>query len=347
MHGGGVGWGALLLAALLAGCRAAPPAVAVALPATAQAGLETRFGPDMVRLSGDGTEVARRLVDAVSLARRSIDAEIYEFYRPDLVAAMAAATRRGVRVRVLMDPTVTQDAATAATLRAAGAAVWFFPDGQYQIDHIKLLVVDGVTAFFGGMNWGSRSYLNHDFELELHGPHAACLESIFAGDVAHSGGPAGGGLAPAPCAWSGVRVATTFPYAGIQPEVLHAIDGATGDVFLEMYVLTDAGAISALVRAAERGVAVRVLLDPEQPQNRVALQQLAGGGVVARFYRSGGELLHAKAMVVDGHVLVIGSANWSRSGFTRNHELDAVLDSPALAQAALRRMETDWRASTG
>ena len=93
-------------------------------------------------------------------------------------------------------------------------------------------------------------------------------------------------------------------------------------------------------------MAVRVLLDPGQPLNRRALVRLAGGGALARFYRSSGEKLHAKAMVVDGHALVVGSANWTSSGFTRNHELDAILDSPTLAQAALQRMEADWRASS-
>jgi phosphatidylserine/phosphatidylglycerophosphate/cardiolipin synthase-like enzyme len=63
------------------------------------------------------------------------------------------------------------------------------------------------------------------------------------------------------------------------------------------------------------------------------------------YYHSHGELLHAKAMVVDGERLIVGSANWSRSGFTRNHELDAEFSSPSLAQTALAAMEADWRAS--
>jgi phosphatidylserine/phosphatidylglycerophosphate/cardiolipin synthase-like enzyme len=58
-----------------------------------------------------------------------------------------------------------------------------------------------------------------------------------------------------------------------------------------------------------------------------------------------GEKLHAKAMVADSRRLIVGSANWTSSGFLHNHELDAVIESARLASQALTRMEADWAAS--
>jgi phosphatidylserine/phosphatidylglycerophosphate/cardiolipin synthase-like enzyme len=49
--------------------------------------------------------------------------------------------------------------------------------------------------------------------------------------------------------------------------------------------------------------------------------------------------------VVDSRRLIVGSANWTSSGFLHNHELDAVIESARLASQALTRMEADWAAS--
>jgi phosphatidylserine/phosphatidylglycerophosphate/cardiolipin synthase-like enzyme len=67
---------------------------------------------------------------------------------------------------------------------------------------------------------------------------------------------------------------------------------------------------------------------------------------VVRFYRQfGDELLHAKLGIFDAAAVLFGSCNWSRSGFTRNHELDLLVREPKLALAFLSRMEQDWAAS--
>jgi phosphatidylserine/phosphatidylglycerophosphate/cardiolipin synthase-like enzyme len=104
-------------------------------------------------------------------------------------------------------------------------------------------------------------------------------------------------------------------------------------------------AIAALSEAARRGVAVFVLFDPNQDLNQLAATRLRDAGVHARLCRSHGEKLHAKAMEVDRHRLIVGSANWTSSGFLHNPELDAAIESPALASQALARRESDWNAS--
>ena len=45
---------------------------------------------------------------------------------------------------------------------------------------MKLLLVDGRVAYFGGVNWGPVSYLNRDYELRLEGPGVQHLEHVFA-----------------------------------------------------------------------------------------------------------------------------------------------------------------------
>jgi len=94
-------------------------------------------------------------------------------------------------------------------------------------------------------------------------------------------------------------------------------------------------------------VNLRVLLDPTQPQNAAVFGVLQPAGAVVRFYHQSAsdELLHAKLGIFDAETVLFGSCNWSRSGFTRNHELDLLVREPTLARTFLSRMDRDWTAS--
>jgi phosphatidylserine/phosphatidylglycerophosphate/cardiolipin synthase-like enzyme len=337
---------AALLAVSLLACGSAP-STETPLPTvdTHVAAASAILGDNRAELLTDGAVAAGRMRDLMSGAHSSIEAEIYEFDRADLADAMVAALRRGVKVTIVEDPTVGVNAATAARLRQAGADVLDFPVQQRQIDHVKLLIVDLTTAVFGGMNWGSHSWRNRDFDLAVSGPSVAHLAAIFAADVVRSGGRAA--LAAVPPDPEGFRLVATYPEAQVRPVVLDAIAAAKTEVFIEMYVMTDSEVIADLSEAARRGVAVFILFDPNQALNQRAAVHLREAGVHVRFYRTSGEKLHAKAMEVDRHRLIVGSANWTRSGFLHNHELDAAIESAALASQALARMESDWKVSAG
>jgi len=249
-----------------------------------------------------------------------------------------------VVVHVVYDQSVAANAPTAAALRMAAIDARPFPTGPSQIDHVKLLIVDKRLAVFGGMNWGRRSYLNHDFDVVIRGPAVRHLDSIFAGDEFRAGGS--GALSPPPPPDPpALRLVTTYPESAIRPEVVRVLAHSRRYVFIEMFVMSDPSVVVALEAAVARGVGAWVLLDPGQDLNQVTATRLRAAGVRTAFYRSRGEKLHAKAMVADGTTLVVGSANWTSSGLGHNHELDAVIDDPGLAARALARMEADWRAS--
>jgi len=168
--------------------------------------------------------------------------------------------------------------------------------------------------------------------------------SSFAADLVRSGQPAAAVTAPEALPGE-PTVLTSFPGEEIGRAVVSALENAHRSIKLESFVLTDKTTLRALEDAARRGVAVQALFDPGQDLNQAAVARLRPAGVQCRFYRSSGEKLHAKAAVVDGELLVVGSANWTASGFRHNHELDAVLRSRVLAAAVAARMELDWRAS--
>jgi cardiolipin synthase A/B len=336
---------ALIAITSLAGCAAVQaagrgsPAPAPLLGPTTP----VRLGPDQVTLLRSGTATFARLLALIDAARVSIHVEIYEFQRRDLADALCTALRRGVAVTVIDDPSELSSVATASLLRARGVDVVDYPIRSEMIDHVKLLVVDGRVAVVGGINWDTSSPANHDYDAEVSGPVVANLDRVFLRDLVTCGREVS---VPDPIADASILVAATLPGAEIRPLGLGLIGAARHSLDLELFVLTDTGIVHALEAAAQRGVRVRILLDPSQPSSDPSYDALRAAGIDVRWYRSSGELLHAKAMVADATSVLFGSANWSGGGFARNHELDIELPAaPAVAAAMLAQMDLDWIAS--
>jgi phosphatidylserine/phosphatidylglycerophosphate/cardiolipin synthase-like enzyme len=274
-------------------------------------------------------------------ARRRVWVEMYEFDRRDLVVALARARSLGADVRVIVDPSVAVSVRTERRLLGMGLAVRFYPldDRRHQIDHVKLLLTDS-EAVAGGMNWGLHSDRNHDYALEIRAPPLLTrLEAIFEQDWSLAGG------IPRPVVEAPGTVLQTAPGQEIRGALMGALHSARTTVSAEVFVLTDADVIAGLAAARRRGAVVRVLLDPGQDVNRPAFALLGAAGVAVHWFRVGpGAKLHAKAGLFDDRLL-LGSANWSVSGLSVNHELDLETDDRAVTAAFKARFDEDWRSA--
>jgi cardiolipin synthase len=158
-------------------------------------------GGNRVRLLRGGDELFPAIAAAVAEARHEVWLATYIFHHDDaartLAEALAAAARRGVRVRVVVDGFGSHASLPQLQrwLQPHGVALvvfrpldrwwnWLQP-GQLRRLHQKLCVVDGERAFVGGINViGDRVDLNHgtleaprlDFAVEVHGPAARPVE---------------------------------------------------------------------------------------------------------------------------------------------------------------------------
>ncbi|MGH7764551.1 MAG: phospholipase D-like domain-containing protein [Candidatus Dormibacteraceae bacterium] len=334
---------ALLLSLSLAGCsgpaRNAAGGVSVA-EAAPVAAAPPRAEP--VRLWQDAG-IFTLVGGLIGSAHTRLLVEMYELGRPDVVRALSAAQARGVAVRVITDPTVKASRRSAAELESLGVAERAYPvdDVAHQIDHVKLLIADG-EAVVGGMNWGAHSDRNHDYVLETRvGIEISRLVDVFEQDWRLAGGH------PSPLAAAPGEIAQTAPGEEIRTMLEGALNSSTRLALVEIYTLTDPEIIAELISAHRRGVDVRVMMDPNQPYNLHAYAMLIAGGVPARWYPiPKGALLHAKIGLFD-RGLVLGSANWTRSGLGVNHELDVETSDPDSAAAYESRFESDWSRSAG
>ncbi len=286
--------------------------------------------------------IFNRVGDLIASARTRLLVEMYELGRPDILSELGEALGRGVRVRVITDPTVIASRHSANALDTLGVPERVYPvdDGRRQIDHVKLLIADDV-AVVGGMNWGQHSDHNHDYVLESRvALDVERLVRIFDQDWSLSGGH------PAPLPAVPGEVAQTAPGAEIRDMLESALIHAMRRVLAEVYTLTDPEVIAQLVAAQRRGADVRVLLDPNQSYNLHGYRVLRAGGVEVRWYPiPRGALLHAKIGLFDTQ-LVLGSANWTVSGLGVNHELDIETTDPGAVAAYVARF-ADWARSGG
>jgi phosphatidylserine/phosphatidylglycerophosphate/cardiolipin synthase-like enzyme len=166
---------------------------------------------------------------------------------------------------------------------------------------------------------------------------AACRPSIGEGGAARG---ERGAAAP-------VRVLIQ-PDAGADA-VLALLGTARRAVWMEMYLLTDAAAIDALVARRRAGCDVRVILEPHPYQadgaNDAAYAALAAGGVSVRWASPRFALTHAKVATLDHERLLVLTLNLTHAGLGGNREYVAVDDDAADVVAAERVIAADLTGS--
>ncbi len=315
-----------------------------------------------VLTEGDATyEAIGRAIDA---ARHHVHAQYYLIRNDDTGRwfrdRLVAAAQRGVVVRLLMDGfgCFPLGASWQRPLRRAGARVAeFLPMRSVLLqpvnlrNHRKIVVIDGETAFTGGYNVGDeyRGAMPglgewHDVHLRIEGPAAAELQRVFFQDWAFATGEpidphAYFPRATAPRGEAIVAIVPSGP--DTRTEAIHrlffgAIVGAEREVLVSTpYFVPSESLLVAMELAAMRGVDLKLVL-PGRSNHRVTwhagrsfYSQLLDAGVDIREYQPG--IVHAKTLVVDSQVALVGSANMDMRSFRLNFEVHALVHDATTA----------------
>jgi cardiolipin synthase len=271
--------------------------------------------------------------------------EVYAFDREGVgvrfLAVLAAAAQRGVEVKVIVDgwgsmgdsgPITRMLDATGAKVRVYNPLLSIFT-GRAWRNHRKILLVDDRVAFLGGINIGDE-YMNvgeergwADLVLELRGDICTQLGAKLQAGAVHL---VSGRLQVLLSGFGGGR--------RLRQRYLDVLERARQKVVLaHAYFLPDPAFIRALNRAAKRGVAVHLLL---AGRSDVAFARAATMRLYRAFLRAGVHIhewtdstLHAKAAVVDGKRLLVGSFNLDPLSLVNLETLVDVEDEVVAAQA--------------
>ena len=334
----------------------------------------------------DGEATYAAIGAAIDAATHHVHAEYYLVARGDvaewLAGRLIAAVKRGVAVRLLLDGfgSFWIGRRWVRALRAAGVEVAFFLPARLIFfqpmnlrNHRKIVVVDGETAFTGGINVMDEYRGVHgqaawrDTHLRVRGPAAQALGHVFELDwhfatrreIHHDLDALAKPRAhppdePEDAAVSIVRSGPDV--VGPLRETIHrlffsAITLARSRVYITTpYFIPDRAIIVALQTAAMRGVDVRLLLPRRNNHpfvgqaGRSFYEDLMWAGVSIHEYGPG--MIHAKTMVVDGTVAMVGSANMDLRSFRLNFEVHALVRDASTAAELEACFEADLAVSS-
>lgn len=330
-----------------------------------------------ITLLSTGDEAYAAMLSAIDAAERSVFMETYIFDSDGagqrFVEALSAAVSRGVAVRVLIDAVGARYSipSVVSELERAKVPTDVF-NGNIVMGlrlpyanlrtHRKILVVDGIVAFTGGLNIragfctefsGEMAALDTHFRLT--GPVVSDLFRIAYEDWRFSGGDDLSGeawqIAPPPDApGSGMlaRVVPSGPDKSLETNhrmLMGAVSVAKRHIrIMSPYFLPDRELISAIVTAARRGVAIDIVVPSANNLKLVDLAMTAQFDQLlkygCRIWRASGAFNHSKLTVIDGVWSYIGSSNIDPRSLRLNFEVDIEVVDPDFADLIGKRIAT-------
>ena len=227
-------------------------------------------------------------------------------------------------------------------------------------NHRKIVVVDGHTAFVGGLNVGDE-YMGRDpafgpwrdTHARFDGPTVLGVQLAFLEDwywAAQTVPELNWTPELPPDGQQAVLALPTGPADEVESCALfflHAMQEARTRLWIvSPYFVPDIDVVNALRLAALRGVDVRIML-PAHPDHLMVylasftyLADLADAGV--RFFRYQEGFLHQKVMLVDDRWASVGTANADNRSFRLNFEISMVGYDPAFAADVRGMLEQDF-----
>ncbi len=239
-------------------------------------------------------------------------------------------------------------------------------------NHRKIIVVDGKKAFVGGINISDR-YINtgkyafknkifwRDTHLMLEGPGVHYLQYIFICDwnfCSETKLENVPGYFPAfsnqePHGNKLIQIAASGPDSSspaILYSLLYAIYQAENEILITTpYFIPEDSIMDAIQVAALGGVTVRLLVPERSDSKLVELagcsyyDQLLDSGIQLYIYKKG--FIHAKSVVVDRKLAIIGTANMDFRSFDLNFEVNAFVYDRELANSLANVFENDLKDS--
>jgi cardiolipin synthase len=332
-----------------------------------------------VEVFQNGDEIFPPMLAAIRESASTIHFSTYVYWAGEIprvfAKALSDAARRGVVVRVVLDSEGTDPMPRELVdqMREGGCTVTWFRRAHWfdwmkynHRSHRRLLIVDGKVGFTGGVGiadeWtGHAESPDHwrDTHVRLTGPIVGSLQSAFTDNwnqsteelLLHSRD-----YPPLPPTGDipicSVLSNPTNGSSAAQRVMAAIITGATRTLYISnAYFVPSPSFIDALCAARDRGVDVRILVPGPyhdmkmvQRASRHTWPRLVQHGVGIYEYQP--TMMHAKTVVADGELFLVGSINFDPRSFSLNAEYGVVIVSKPLAADRMRSFETDLERTT-
>ncbi len=337
-----------------------------------------------LELLNDGTKAYPRMLEEISKAKSSVHLQSFiimdDAVGREILGALERKAREGLDVKVLYDRFGSMKA--GFMFRRYGKNVknfsimpfscrnrFIMPWAVQLRNHRKLLVIDGETAFIGGINissnndirWSRKDEYIHDLHCLVKGPAVGELQFSFVRDWFYVSSQNVFEILKKeyfpPLARHGnsiVRVVSSGPgqdYEATEKVFMCAVMTAKSHVWIMTpYFVPEKSFWKLLCASISRGIEVRIIVPKKNNHWYVqyASQSLFPGLLESgvRIYEKEGSFSHAKAMIVDGEWAFMGSSNCDVRSFKLNFELDFVVQGGDFMNELHKQFIYEFSAST-
>ena len=326
----------------------------------------------------NGDEIFPAMLEAIANSSESIDFVTFVYWQGDIAIKFANAlgerAAAGVRVRVLLDAfgSYPMRNELIVLMQTHGVVVRRFrPITRWKVwkldnrTHRKILVCDSSVAFTGGVGiakeWegDARNQSEwRDTHFQIRGPAVQVIHSAFISNWSESDSsykleipiylkaPAEGDIriltlaSPSSINWSSIALLFRT-----------LINSAENKIYITTaYFVADDMLTNILCKAAERGVTVQILIPGDNSDSRFSqlggranFEKLLEAGI--KIFRYQPTMMHAKIMLVDNHISVVGSANMNHRSMSKDEEVCLVLDNQETVETLTHRYEEDLKKS--
>lgn len=323
-----------------------------------------------VKLLINGEEKFPEVLKCIAQAKQHIHIEYYIFEDDNigkqLIELLIQKKAEGVEVRFIYDDFGSRSIRKKQVKRLREAGVKVFPFYKIKLiafanrinyrNHRKIIVIDGHTSFVGGINVSDR-YINtepnknktywRDTHLKIEGPATWYLQYLFLCDwnfCAKDEMSINDILFPIRESFhssedKNVQITASGPDSDVPTikfALLQAINLAEKEVLITTpYFIPSGSIMDALLIAAKSGVKVKLLV-PDQSDSKIvnaAACSYYSDLLIssAEIYRYQKGFVHAKTMVVDNEIAIIGTANMDVRSFDLNFEVNAIVYDEEIA----------------
>jgi cardiolipin synthase A/B len=283
------------------------------------------------------------ILAAIGAAKHSLRVKMFVFSDPELLKAVIDAKKRGVAVKVMLNPArrngEDDNADSRKLLLAAGVEV-ADSNPEFVLTHEKSMVVDDSSAFVKSLNWATENLSEtRDYAVITDHPHEVDeIIRCFEADWHRKTFVPQDGSSLIWCNGAG------------RPRVAHFIDQAKHSLFVQNERYQDAVIIERIVRAATRGVKVRVMARPPHTLKKDKLIEGVGGlrilhDVGVKIHKLKHLRLHGKMLLADDARAIVGSINLAPGSFDDRRELAIETDDEHVVKRLSKVAEHDWEHS--
>lgn len=281
-----------------------------------------------------------QLLRDIGSARSNIDLASFDFDLGELTNALLLAQRRGVTVRLVIDSenlVAPEASLQAGRLEQAGISVQF--DRREPFMHNKFAVIDGQVTWLGSWNMTANdTWRNNNNMVRVRSPQlAADYRAEFEQMLAGRFGTAKTSATPYRQVQVGAARAEVYfaPEDGVAAYVLQQLQAAKRTISFMAFSFTSASIADALVAQHQAGLRIHGVMEAQNAQG--------SGAMYHRLYDSGVDVLtdgncyimHHKVFIIDEHLVITGSYNFTSSAEVSNDENLVIIDDATLAHVYL------------